>query len=70
MLDQNSNDSAYQNTPATLDITALAKEKDEQTQSCNQYCQANASGEVTTASNSNAVETDGKYWKTFDAGSE
>ncbi|XP_029934627.1 receptor-type tyrosine-protein kinase FLT3 [Myripristis murdjan] len=70
MLDQNSNDSVYQNTPATLDITALAKEKDEQTQSCNQYCLANASGEVTTASDSNAVETDGKYWKTFDAGSE
>ncbi|XP_071769846.2 receptor-type tyrosine-protein kinase FLT3 [Centroberyx gerrardi] len=70
--DRNSSDSDYQNGPAILDISALTKEKENQTQSYNQYCRTHATEEMTTAatSDSDTKTADDKYLKPCDTESE
>ncbi|KAM4606272.1 receptor-type tyrosine-protein kinase FLT3-like isoform 2-T2 [Polymixia lowei] len=64
MLDQSSNDLIYQNATATSDISALTKEKENQTQSQNQYCLTHATEEITAnMSDSDTMTTDDKHLK-------
>ncbi|XP_071341315.1 receptor-type tyrosine-protein kinase FLT3 [Trachinotus anak] len=65
MLDQTSD---YQNAPAILDISALAKQDDNMTQSANDYCQTHATeGSTAETSDSDTVAAEEKPMKPSDS---